>query len=224
MSHDHPYIDFDGDGHADHYQTEELGEHGHMFTSYDAHGNVHAIGYDENGDGLLESVDMDTNGDGVLDMHATDTNGDGWMDTHGAYSDASDARAPEENPDPNVAAHPGEHTGHHVGHEEHSSHLGTDPDVSASATNDRPWIDFDGDGRGDQYETIHTAHGNAFVHDDGTGHADAVAYDFNRDGILDAADIASHGDGVIDTHVIDTNGDGWMDTTTGPDHHGYASR
>lgn len=90
MSHDHPYIDFDGDGHGDTYTTSDLPDGGHAFSHHDAHGNIDAIAYDHDHDGLVDTLDVDNDHDGVLDHHLTDTTGDGWMDT----------KVPIEHPEP----------------------------------------------------------------------------------------------------------------------------
>lgn len=78
---EHPYIDFDGDGHGDSYDTvvDPLGHHAYLH--HDEHGWVDAIAFDSNGDGVVESMTVDQNHDGTLDHVLDDTNGDGIMDT-----------------------------------------------------------------------------------------------------------------------------------------------
>jgi hypothetical protein len=78
---DHPYIDFDGDGHGDRYDTV-VGDHGaQQFIHHDQYGHVDAIAWDHNRDGLIDVLMTDDDHDGRLDTYQTDTNGDGYMDT-----------------------------------------------------------------------------------------------------------------------------------------------
>ena len=90
---EHPYIDFDGDGHGDQYETA-ADDHGHFaFVHHDGHGRVDAIAYDNNHDGKIDEMVVDENHDGKIDREwvdedhdgridhlLTDTNGDGIMD------------------------------------------------------------------------------------------------------------------------------------------------
>ncbi|MBN1170870.1 MAG: hypothetical protein JXA67_01745 [Micromonosporaceae bacterium] len=102
MDADHPFIDFDGDGHRDSYETYDLGEQGHEFVHTDATGDVTAIAYDYDGDGLIDAIDMDHGHTGHMTHHYEDVNGDGWMDTEtpidysGDEGDASEGDAGED--------------------------------------------------------------------------------------------------------------------------------
>ena len=88
---EHPYIDFDGDGHGDAYDTVQ-DTHGHdAFVHHDAHGHIDAIAYDDNHDGLIDSLLVDHNHDGTMDTLLTDTNHDGIMDTSQAYGHGGQA-------------------------------------------------------------------------------------------------------------------------------------
>lgn len=168
---EHPYLDFDGDGHGDPYDTvvDPLGHR--AFLHHDTSGQIDAIAFDSNADGLVESMATDENHDGGLDHILDDTTGDGFMDT------ASPAGG---------AAQPIEH----------------------------PAIDFDGDGDADPYLTATHGFAQSFHHTDGSGHVDAVALDFNLDGLIDAMQVDDDHDGVLDHVLTDTDGDGIMDTTS----------
>jgi hypothetical protein len=77
---EHPYIDFDGDGHGDSYDTVVDNEGHYNFLHHDAHGHIDAVAYDNNHDGRIESMVIDANHDGTIDHVLDDTNGDGYMD------------------------------------------------------------------------------------------------------------------------------------------------
>ena len=77
---EHPYIDFDGDGHADNYDTAADSDGHYMFLHHDVHGHVDAIASDQNHDGLIDRMYVDLDHDGHLDHLLSDTNGDGIMD------------------------------------------------------------------------------------------------------------------------------------------------
>jgi hypothetical protein len=77
--HNHPYIDFNGDGHGDKYYTatDNYGQH---FAHTDGHGHIDYEALDENRDGLIDRMWSDSNHDGRLDTEFVDDNGDGIMD------------------------------------------------------------------------------------------------------------------------------------------------
>ena len=82
---EHPWIDFDGDGHGDSYDTAQ-DDHGHYaFIHHDAHGHVDRIAYDNNGDGKIDEMLADENHDGTMDTLLSDTNHDGYMDHTQSY-------------------------------------------------------------------------------------------------------------------------------------------
>jgi hypothetical protein len=74
-----------------------------------------------------------------------------------------------------------------------------------------PYIDFNGDGRGDHYYTTTDGRAQAYVHTDGHGHIDAKAVDRNDDGLIDEMYVDDNHDGRFDRLLVDTNGDGIMD-------------
>ncbi|GEM_PF-3757368 len=76
-----------------------------------------------------------------------------------------------------------------------------------------PYIDFNGDGHGDAYDSTTIDGYDEYVHHDTHGHIDAVAHDYNHDGRIDEMYVDSDHDGVLDTDLRDTNGDGIMDTS-----------
>lgn len=77
---------------------------------------------------------------------------------------------------------------------------------------EHPYIDFDGDGHGDSYDTYDDGHSLEHVHHDWHGRVDAIAIDNNRDGIMEAMVVDSNHDGVLDTVLTDETGDGYMDS------------
>jgi len=89
------------------------------------------------------------------------------------------------------------------------------------------YIDFDGDGHGDRYDSVDTGHSNEYIHHDRYGHVDAIAWDHNRDGLIDVLMTDDDHDGGLDTFQRDTNHDGYMDTSEelhnehGVTHHPY---
>jgi hypothetical protein len=78
----HPYIDFDGDGHGDNYDTAVQPDGTYEYVHNDHHGHMDAIAYDRNHDGLIGDMIVDSNHDGKLDTEFVDDNGDGIMDRH----------------------------------------------------------------------------------------------------------------------------------------------
>jgi hypothetical protein len=88
---EHPYIDFDGDGHGDSYDTA-ADDHGHYaFLHHDAHGHVDAIAIDNNHDGLIDSMLVDNDHDGKMDHELVDDNHDGIMDSSTPISEGHDS-------------------------------------------------------------------------------------------------------------------------------------
>jgi hypothetical protein len=77
----HPYIDFDGDGHGDHYSTYGTADGSQVFNHTDHSGHVDAMAIDYDNDGLIDKMVVDSDGDGDLDKILVDTNGDGIMDS-----------------------------------------------------------------------------------------------------------------------------------------------
>jgi hypothetical protein len=76
---------------------------------------------------------------------------------------------------------------------------------------DHPYIDFDGDGHGDSYDTVEYPNGiQVFVHHEGS-HIDAIAFDKNHDGLVDEMMVDDDGDGDMDRKLWDANHDGYMD-------------
>jgi hypothetical protein len=55
---------------------------------------------------------------------------------------------------------------------------------------EHPYLDVDGDGHPDPYDTYYDGHQYQFIHHDSAGRVDAIAYDYNDDG---------DGDGIMDT-------------------------
>jgi hypothetical protein len=168
---EHPYIDFDGDGHGDQYDTA-VDDNGHyVFVHHDHYGHVDALAYDNNHDGRIDSMVVDANHDGSMDHVLDDTNGDGIMDT-------------------------------------------SSPTGAGYVPLQHPYIDFNGDGYGDHYNTfIDNSGGQNYVHTDGYGHVDAVAFDGNHDGLIDRMYVDQDHDGHLDHKLTDTNGDGIMDSS-----------
>jgi len=167
---EHPWIDFNGDGQGDRYETA-IDNHGHYgFLHHDAHGHIDAIAYDNNGDGLIDSMAVDENHDGTIDTMLSDTNHDGYMD--------------------------------------HRSPYGTDTETPV----EHPYVDFNGDGRGDSYDSYNDGQGHEnFVHHDRYGRVDAVAQDGNHDGRVDRMWADENHDGGLDHLLTDSTGDGVMD-------------
>src|SRR6266498_4043803 len=77
---EHPYIDFDGDGHGDSYTSFNDGYGTENFLHTDGHGHVDAIAQDGNHDGLIDREYVDQDHDGRIDHLLTDNNHDGYMD------------------------------------------------------------------------------------------------------------------------------------------------
>ncbi len=78
---EHPYIDFDGDGHGDRYDTVATPEGQQEFMHHDSHGHADAIAWDYNHDGRIDAMMVDDNHDGGLDRFLSDDTGDGIMDS-----------------------------------------------------------------------------------------------------------------------------------------------
>ena len=81
---EHPYIDFNGDGHGDRYYAENGGK-SNTYYHVDGHGHVDAEAIDVNRDGRIDQMFVDHNHNGVWDTELTDTDGDGIMDTSSPY-------------------------------------------------------------------------------------------------------------------------------------------
>jgi hypothetical protein len=82
--HNHPYVDFDGDGHGDRYTTatDNYGQH---FVHTDSHGHVDYKALDTDKNGLIDKMWADTDHDGKLDREYVDVTGDGIMDKSYQY-------------------------------------------------------------------------------------------------------------------------------------------
>jgi|GEM_PF-3839442 len=96
---DEPWIDFDGDGVGDDYETVTHDDGSATYTQYNEDGEVAAVAHDFDGDGLIDALEVDSDGDGTLDAIQFDEDGDGFMDTEIAYSEedvATDEGAPAE--------------------------------------------------------------------------------------------------------------------------------
>jgi heat shock protein beta len=167
---EHPYIDFDGDGHGDSYDTFSSPSGTQTFEHHDHHGHTDAVAWDYNRDGLVDAMMTDDNHDGALDQFHRDTNGDGIMD-----------EAEPTNLDHGSSRH--------------------------------PYIDFNGDGKGDNYYQTTDGYADYYTHVDGHGHVDAKAVDGNEDGLIDELYVDRDHDGVLDHVLYDTTGDGIMDTS-----------
>ena len=167
--HEHPYIDFDGDGHGDKYDTEVYPDGTYAFMHHDSYGHIDAIAYDYNHDGRIDSMIVDQNHDGTFDHVLSDTNGDGRMDTS---TPLSGGHVPLEHPyiDFDGDGHGDKyHTEAYPGGAqlfEHTDHYGH---VDAVA------YDFNHDGRIDEM----------VVDEDHDGVMDHVLVDTNGDGIMD---------------------------------------
>jgi hypothetical protein len=77
---EHPYIDFDGDGHGDSYDTVASHDGSQEFDHHDKYGHVDAAAFDYNRDGLIDQMVTDSDHNGALDTQYNDRNGDGIMD------------------------------------------------------------------------------------------------------------------------------------------------
>lgn len=77
-------------------------------------------------------------------------------------------------------------------------------------------VDADGDGRWDRFTAIDRGdRGVDLVVDrDGDGRPEFIGHDYNRDGLIDAADTDDDHDGRLDSRWVDDNGDGWLDHRT----------
>lgn len=78
---DDVWIDFDGDGTGDEYDTIEMDDGSTQYVHYDEDGEVDAVAIDEDGDGIIDSMAVDSDGDGTLDTMLSDDTGDGFMDS-----------------------------------------------------------------------------------------------------------------------------------------------
>ena len=95
MSDEEPWIDADGDGQGDDYETEELDGGGFAHTTDDG-----SVAIDDDGDGYIDSLYIDSDGDGTLDTVMTDDDGDGYVDSEAEY-DGGDPTASGEAEEPN---------------------------------------------------------------------------------------------------------------------------
>ncbi len=166
---EHPYIDFDGDGHADNYDTAADSDGHYMFLHHDVHGHVDAIAYDNNHDGLIDSMVIDSNHDGTVDQVLDDTNHDGVMDTS---SPVGGGYVPLEHPyiDFNGDGHGDSYTTY----------------VDASGTQE--FVHTDGHGHVDAIASDQNHDGlidRMYVDLDHDGHLDHLLSDTNGDGIMD---------------------------------------
>jgi len=167
MSIDHPYIDFDGDGHGDSYQTIVHGGE-HEYEHLDRHGHIDAIAYDMNHDGRIDSMQVDDDHDGHLDRMLFDENGDGIMDRSEHMSHGS-LTVHHPYIDFNGDGHGDTYVTTTDGKEQIYSHLDGHGHI------DRQAIDTDNDGRINEM----------YVADHGDGRIDRVLVDVNGDGIMD---------------------------------------
>ncbi len=152
---EHPWIDFDGDGHGDQYETAQ-DDHGHYaFVHHDAQGHVDRIAYDNNGDGKIDEMTADENHDGTMDTRLVDTNADGYMDHSSPYG--TDTHQPVEHPriDFNGDGHFDSYDSYNDGQgHENFVHHDAQGRVDAVARDnnhdgkiDQEWVDEDHDGR-----------------------------------------------------------------------------
>jgi hypothetical protein len=165
---EHPYIDFDGDGHGDHYDTLTNSSGEYEFVHHDSHGHVDAVAYDVNHDGRIDSMDVDRNHDGVMDHHLTDTNGDGIMDSSQPISN-SHLSVLHPYIDFNGDGHGDRYYTDIEQGEQVFYHTDGHGHVDAKA------FDFNHDGRIDEM----------LVDEDHDGHIDTELRDTNGDGIMD---------------------------------------
>lgn len=166
MSIDHPFIDFDGDGHGDAYQTLVLDDHRTEFVHFDSHNHVDAIAYDDNHDGRIDQMSVDDNHDGRLDRNLYDGNGDGIMD-HSEHISAGALRHPNIDFDGD-------------GHR--------DPYVTFADDGDQIFLHLDGHGHIDREAADLNGDGlidHLFVDDNHDGRVDRQLDDLNGDGIMD---------------------------------------
>jgi hypothetical protein len=172
MSLEHPWIDFDGDGHADNYDTV-ADDHGHYaFVHHDSHGHVDAIAYDNNHDGKIDEMIVDHDHDGTMDTHLTDTNHDGYMDHSSPYG--TDTHQPVEHP--------------HI-------------DFDGDGHNDSYYSFNDGYGNTDFVHSDGHGHVDAIAQDSNhDGLIDREYVDHNHDGRLDHVLTDTNGDGYMDTN------------------------
>ena len=96
MGDNEPWIDFDGDGTGDDYETEAFADGGGQYTHYDEDGNADAVAYDFDGDGLIDAMDVDSDGDGSLDTTMFDETGDGYMDSEIHWEDTGSEPSADE--------------------------------------------------------------------------------------------------------------------------------
>jgi hypothetical protein len=167
---EHPWIDFDGDGHGDRYDTYINHDGGQQFEYHDGHGHTVAIAYDNNHDGLIDSMSVDDNHDGGIDRDLTDTNGDGIMDR----SEATHA------PNHGVQNHPYiDFNGDGHGDRYNSYTYGEHGDVYTHSDGhghvDAKAVDWDGDGLINYL----------YVDQDHNGTLEHALVDTNGDGIMD---------------------------------------
>jgi hypothetical protein len=168
---EHPYIDFDGDGHGDDYDSAS-DNHGHyVFLHHDAYGRVDALAYDNDHDGLIESMVVDANHDGTMDHVLDDTNGDGIMDT---ANPVGGGYVPLEHPYIDFDG-----DGHGDPYRTFVDASGTQNFVHTDGYGhvDAVAMDADHDGLIDKM----------YIDGDHDGHIDHLLYDTNHDGIMDLA-------------------------------------
>ncbi len=169
---DHPYIDFDGDGHGDSYDAVHEPSGGYAFIHHDSHGNVDAIAYDDDSDGRINWMETDEDHNGVLDHYLADDNGDGIMDEkhelHGVNSHV-------------------EHPRIDVDGDGHADQVYA-TSYASDGTPDNVFFHTDGHG-----------HVDAVLFDgDSNGRIDYMETDQNHNGTLDHYLVDDNGDGIMD--------------------------
>jgi hypothetical protein len=171
--HEHPYIDFDGDGHGDQYDTAVYPDGTHAFLHHDHYGHIDAIAYDYNHDGRIDTMVVDSNHDGTFDHVLTDTNGDGVMDTNSPYGGA---HVPLEHP---YIDFDGD------GHGDHYRTVAYPGGTQAFV------------------HTDHHGHVDAIAYDyNHDGRIDAMLVDSDHDGTFDRLLSDSNGDGIMDRSTV----------------------
>jgi hypothetical protein len=167
---EHPYIDFDGDGHPDSYDTV-ADSHGHYaFLHEDGHGHIDAIAYDHNGDGLIDDMVVDKNHDGTMDHVLHDSNHDGYMDTESPYGTGPHGALQHPHIDFNGDGHNDQYQTFQDGY---GNQLYTHTDAQHHV--DYIAVDHNHDGRIDEM----------YADEDHDGHLDHRLYDTNGDGYMD---------------------------------------
>jgi hypothetical protein len=168
---EHPYIDFDGDGHGDHYDTATYPDGTHEFIHHDHYGHIDAVAYDYNSDGRIDAMVVDQDHNGTFDHVLTDTNGDGVMDTDSPLGGNSHV--------------PLEHPYIDFDGDGHGDHYRTEAFPS---------------GAQEFVHTDHHGHVDAIAYDyNHDGRIDAMVVDQNHDGTMDHLLADTNGDGIMDT-------------------------